>query len=66
MIWHFIYRWLYRDVWCVTYPNWIASAAVVILGYIYGKKEILKVHRHLDANHAALKEHISKVNKGVK
>lgn len=62
-MWHFIYRWIYRDVWCVTYPNWIASGVVVILAYAWGKKELLKIHTKLDRHHA---EHMDAINKVVK
>lgn len=61
-MWQFLYHWIYRDIWCVTYPNWIASGVVVGLAYIYGKKEILKIHHHLDSNHEKLKAHITKLN----
>jgi hypothetical protein len=61
-MWHFLYHWIYRDVWCVTYPNWIASGVVVVLAYVYGKKELLKIHRKLDLHHA---QHMAALNKSI-
>jgi hypothetical protein len=37
----------------------MAGAVVGILAYIWGKKELLKIHLKLDAHHKELKEHIT-------
>jgi hypothetical protein len=65
-MWQFIYHWIYKDIWCVTYPNWIASGVVVILIWTWGKRELLKLHNKLNRHHEELKKHISNVRKGVK
>lgn len=61
-MWQFIYHWIYRDVWCVTYPNWIAGAVAGALAYVWGKKELLKIHRKLDLHH---KQHMDALNKSI-
>lgn len=59
-MWHFLYRWIYRDIWCVTYPNWIAGGVAGALAYVWGKKELLKIHTKLDKQHA---EHMKALKK---
>lgn len=58
-MWQFIYHWIYEDLWVPVWPNWMAGAVVGILAYIWGKKELLKIHLKLDAHHKELKEHIT-------
>lgn len=65
-MWHLIHHWIYEDLWVPVWPNWFAGVVVGGLAYIWGKKEIIKFHNHLDKNHAELKAHITKVNKGGK
>lgn len=59
-MWHFIYRWIYKDIWCITYPNWIAGIVAGAVAYAWGKKELFKLHAKLDRHHA---EHMEALKK---
>lgn len=62
-MWHFIYHWIYQDIYQPVWPNWVAGIVAGSLAYIWGKKELLKIHTKLDKHHAELKAHINKVVK---
>ena len=66
MIWHFIHHWVYEDLWIPVWPNWFAGAIAGVLAYTWGKREIVKFHKHLDKNHEELKAHINRVHKQSK
>lgn len=60
MIWSFLHHWVYEDLWVPVWPNWAAGGIIGILAYIWGKREIIKIHNKLDRHHtehmAAIKE----------
>jgi hypothetical protein len=60
---NFIHHWIYEDLWVPVWPNWFAGAAVGILGYVWGKKELIKIHNKLDLHHRELKRHLTKLSK---
>ena len=54
----FLHHWIYEDLWVPVWPNWFAGAIVGVLAYIWGKKELLKIHTKIDNNHKELKKHL--------
>ena len=60
MIAQFLHHWVWEDLWVPVWPNWAAGAVVGGLAYIWGKKELIKLHTKLDRHHDELKAHISK------
>jgi hypothetical protein len=55
---HFIHHWLYEDIWVPVWPNWAADFIVGILVYVFGKRELHKLHYKIEKNHEDLKAHL--------
>ena len=51
----FLHHWVYEDLWVPVWPNWFAGAIAGSLAYIFGKRELIKIHTKLDKNHAEIK-----------
>jgi hypothetical protein len=65
MIWHFIYHWIYQDIWCITFPNWIAGLVAAPIAFFWGKafeKRSIKRHEdlkaHISAEHEKSRRHL--------
>jgi hypothetical protein len=56
-MWHFIYRWIYRDVWCVAYGNWVAGVIGFGAAYFWKGRAWLHKHEEHQRKIAELHEH---------
>lgn len=57
-MWHFIYHWIYLDIWCITFPNWIAGLVAAPIAFFWGKAfERRAILRHNDMKRHITKEH---------
>ena len=65
---HFLYHWVYQDLWVPTWPNWFAGMTAAGAAWIAGHYILKGIHEHLDRNHAEQMAHISKIHKhlGIK